>query len=159
MPDSCTRCWPMPGTARMVMISQRTGPSPVWLLYIPLVIPALAGLAARPLAALLEPRQATWLLTAAAVALAACSTVALGLLVAYAAAKLPSLAALGDYSQKVIRRHDPIPSATGAIAGLALAAAAIAVAALIRSRAQALAEAYRRAAEFCSDDSVVVVPG
>ena len=45
----------------------------MWLLYLPLVIPALAGLAARPLAALLEPRQATWLLTIAAVALAACS--------------------------------------------------------------------------------------
>jgi hypothetical protein len=45
----------------------------MWLLYLPLVIPALAGAAARPLAARLEPRHATWLLTTAAVALAACS--------------------------------------------------------------------------------------
>jgi Zn-dependent protease with chaperone function len=136
----------------------------VWLLYLPLVIPALAAIAARPLAAALEPRQATWLLTIAAVALAACSTVALALLVAYAAARSAVLAALGDYSQEVIRRGDPIPSATGAIAGLALAGGAIAVAVLFRNRARAIAESYRRAAElggaeFSADGSVVVVPG
>ena len=59
----------------------------MWLLYLPLVIPALAGAAARPLAARLEPRHATWLLTVAAVALAACSMAALALLAAYAAAQ------------------------------------------------------------------------
>jgi Zn-dependent protease with chaperone function len=131
----------------------------MWLLYLPLAIPALAGLAARPLAALLEPRQATWLLTIAAVALAACSTVALAVLAAFTAARSPILAALGDYSQQVIRRGDPIPSATGAIAGLALTAAAIAFTVLFRKRARALAESYRRAAELREDGSVVVVPG
>jgi len=50
-------------------------------MYLPLVIPALAGVTARPLAARLEPRQATWLLTSATVALAGCSTAALALLV------------------------------------------------------------------------------
>src|SRR5713101_5502602 len=118
------------------------------LLYLPLVMPALAGLAARPLAARLEPRQATWLLTIAAVALAACSSAALGLLVAYAAARSSVLAALGDYSQGVIQRGDPIPLVTGAIAGLALAAGAISVALLFRNRARALAESYRRAAQL-----------
>jgi len=39
--------------------------------YLPLLVPALAALAARPLADRLEPRQATWLLTTAAVILAA----------------------------------------------------------------------------------------
>jgi Zn-dependent protease with chaperone function len=131
----------------------------VWLLCLPLVIPALAGVAARPLAALLEPRQATWLLTIAAVALAACSTVALALLAAFAAARAPFLAALGDYSQHIIQRGDPIPSLAGAVAGLALAAAAVAVAVLFRNRARALAESYRRAARLHGRDSVVVVPG
>jgi hypothetical protein len=65
----------------------------MWLLYLPLVIPALAGATARPLATRLEPRHATWLLTSAAVALAACSMAALALLAAYAAAKAPFLAA------------------------------------------------------------------
>jgi hypothetical protein len=131
----------------------------MWLLYLPLVIPALAGAAARPLAARLEPRQATWLLTLAAVALAACSTVALALLAAYAAASTPILAALGDYSRAIVRRGDPTPPAAGAIAALALAGAAVAVAIIFRNRARALAESYRRAAAFRGSDGVVVVPG
>ena len=67
----------------------------MWLLYLPLVIPALAGAAARPLAARLEPRLATWLLTPAAVALAGCSTAALALLAAYAAARAPVAGRVG----------------------------------------------------------------
>src|SRR5271166_820768 len=153
-------CWPTPGTTRPTMrASQRNGTRDVWLLFLPLVIPALAGAAARPLAAVLEPRQATWLLTSTAVALAACSSVALALLAAYAAAKAPILAALGDYSQQIVRRSDPIPLSAGAIAGLALTAAAVAVAVIFRNRARALAASYRRAAELRCQDGVVVVPG
>jgi Zn-dependent protease with chaperone function len=129
------------------------------LIYLPLVIPALAGLAARPLAARLEPCQATWLLTAAAVALAACSTAALALLAAFAAARAPALAALGDYSARVIRRGDPVPATAGVLAGLALAGAVLAVAVISRNWVRALAESYRRAARLRADDSVVVVPG
>ena len=131
----------------------------MWPLYLPLVIPALAGAAARPLAARLDPRQATWLLSSAAVALAGCSVAALALLAAYAAARAPVLAALGDYSQPVLRRGDPIPAAAGAVAALALAGAAMAVAVMFRNRARALAESYRRAAGLPADDGIVVVPG
>lgn len=131
----------------------------MWPLYLPLVIPALAGAAARPLAARLEPRQATWLLSTAAVALAGCSVAALALLAAYAAARAPVLAALGDYSQPVLLRGDPIPAAAGAIAALALAGVAMAVAVMFRNRARALAESYRRAAGLRADDGIVVVPG
>ncbi len=131
----------------------------MWLLYLPLVIPALAGAAARPLAARLEPRQATWLLTSAAVALAGCSMAALALLAAYAAARAPVLAALGDYSQPVMRRGDPISAAVGVVAALALTGAMVAVAAMFRNRARALAESYRRAAGLHADDGIVVVPG
>ena len=49
---------------------------PQWLaalVYLPLLVPVLAAAAARPLAARLEPRLATWLLTATTVALAAFS--------------------------------------------------------------------------------------
>ena len=137
----------------------RNGSRRMWLLYLPLVIPALAGAAARPLAARLEPRQATWLLTSATVALAGCSTAALALLAAFAAARAPVLAAAGDYSQVVMRRGDPISAAAGAIAALALAGAAVAVAVMFRNRARALAESYRRAAGLHADDGIVVVPG
>src|SRR5206468_8129501 len=98
------------------------------LVYLPLLIPALATVAARPLAARLEPRLATWLLTATAVALAAFSTVALALLAASALARVPVLATLGDYSQPVLRRGDPVPALAGMAAALLLTAAAVAVA-------------------------------
>src|SRR5262249_53687585 len=130
----------------------------VWPLYLPLVIPALAGVAARPLAARLEPRLATWLLTAATVALAACSTAALALHAGFAAAQVPVLAALGGYSLSVMRRTDPIPLSAGSLAALALAGAAVAVAVIFRNRARGLAESYRRAAGL-PPGSIVVVPG
>ena len=91
-------------------------------------------MAARPLAARLEPRQATWLLTAATVALAGCSTAALALLAASAAARVPLLAALGDYSQPVVRRGDPTSALTGAAAALVLTGAAVAVTVTLRRR-------------------------
>ena len=143
----------------MVLPSQLSGIRHVWLLCAPLVITALAGVAARPLATVLEPRQATWLLTMSAVALAGCSSVALALLAAYAAARAPALAALGDYSRQVVSRGDPVPSSAGTLAGLALAAAAVAVAVIFRKRARALAESYRHAAQLHGNHAVVVVPG
>ena len=129
------------------------------LVYLPLLIPAFAAVAARPLAARLEPRQGTWLLTAAAVALAGCSTVALALLAASAAAQVPLLADLGNYSQSVIHRADPTSAITGAVAAVVLTVAAVAAAVAFRHRARALAESYRRAARLHDDGSVVVLRG
>src|SRR6478736_2188581 len=129
------------------------------LVYLPLLVPVLAAAAARPLAARLEPRLATWLLTATTVALAAFSTAALALMTASALARSPLLAALGDYSQPVLRRGDPVPALAGMAAALLLTAAAVAVAVVIRARARALAESYRRAASMAPGGRVVVVPG
>jgi beta-lactamase regulating signal transducer with metallopeptidase domain len=129
------------------------------LVYLPLLISALAAVGARPLAARLEPREATWLLTAATVVLAGCSTAALALLVASAAAQVPVLAAMGHYSQPVLHRGDPTSAVTGAVAAFVLTAAALAVAITFRCRARALAESYRRAARLHDDGAVVVVPG
>ena len=129
------------------------------LVYLPLLVPALAAAAARPLAARLEPLLATWLLTAVTVALAAFSTAALALLAASALARVPALAALGGYSQPALHRGDPVPVHTGVVAALLLTAAAVAVAVVIRARARGLAEAYRRAALMAPDGPVVIVPG
>ena len=131
----------------------------MWLLFLPLAIPALAALAARPVAARMEPRQATWLFTAAAVALAACSMAALGLVAASAAARFPLLAAAGDYSQAVMRRGDPVPVAAGLAAAAALLASSLAAVLMVRNRARALAESFRRAARMRAENGVVVVPG
>jgi hypothetical protein len=129
------------------------------LVYLPLLIPALAAAAARPLAARLDPRQGTWLLTVAAVALAACSTVALALLAASAAAQVPALADLGNYSHSVLHRADPTSAVTGAVAAVVLTVAAVAVAVAFRHRARALAESYRRAARLHDEGTVVVLRG
>ena len=129
------------------------------LVYLPLLVPALAAATARPLAARLEPRLATWLLTAVTVALAAVSAAALALLAASALARVPALAALGEYSQSALHRGDPVPVHTGVTAALLLTAAAVAVAVVIRARARGLAEAYRRAALMAPDGPVVIVPG
>jgi len=129
------------------------------LVYLPLLIPAVAAVAARPLAGRLEPRQGTWLLTVAAVALAGCSTAALALLAASAAARVPALADLGNYSQSAIHRADPTSAVTGSVAAVVLTVAAVAVAVALRHRARALAESYRRAARLHDDGSVVVLRG
>jgi beta-lactamase regulating signal transducer with metallopeptidase domain len=129
------------------------------LVYLPLLVPVLAAAAARPLAARLEPRLATWLLTATTVALAVFSTAALALLAASALARVPFLAALGDYSQPALRRGDPVPAVAGTAAALLLTAVAVAVAVVVRARARALAESYRRAARMAPGGRVVVVPG
>ena len=129
------------------------------LVYLPLLVPVLAAAAARPLAARLEPRLATWLLTAATVALAVFSTAALALLAASALAQVPFLASLGNYSQPVLRSGDPVPAVAGSAAALLLTAAAVAVAVVIRGRGRALAESYRRAARMAPGGRVVVVPG
>jgi len=129
------------------------------LVYLPLLVPALAAAAARPLAARLEPLLATWLLTAVTVALAAFSTAALALLAASALARVPALAAVGGYSQPVLRRGDPVSVYAGAAAAVLLTAAAVAVAVVVRARARGLAEAYRRAALMAPDGPVVIVPG
>jgi Zn-dependent protease with chaperone function len=129
------------------------------LVYLPLLVPVLTAAVARPLAARLEPRLATWLLTAATVALAAFSTAALALMAASALARAPVLATLGDYSQSALRRGDPVPALAGMAAALLLTAAAVAVAVVIRARARALAESYRRAASMAPGGRVVVVPG
>jgi Zn-dependent protease with chaperone function len=129
------------------------------LVYLPLLLSALAAVTARPLAARMEPRQATWLLTAATVVLAGCSMVALALLAASAAARIPLLATIGHYSQPVVRRSDPTPVVAGAVAAFLLAVAGLAVTVTVRRRARALAESYRRAARMEDDGTIVVVPG
>jgi beta-lactamase regulating signal transducer with metallopeptidase domain len=129
------------------------------IVYLPLLIPVLAAVTARPLAARLEPRDATWLLTGAAFLLAGCGTVALALLAASAAARVPIMASLGHYSRDVVHRADPTSAVTGAVAALVLIVAAVGVGVAFRHRARALAESYRRAARLHDDGAVVVVRG
>jgi hypothetical protein len=79
----------------------------VWL---PLVIPVIAALAARPLAERLPPRTATWLLAASAVILAGASCGALGLLALAAAVRVPFVAAAEGMSIRAVNSMTRPPS-------------------------------------------------
>jgi len=127
------------------------------LVYLPLIAPALAALAARPLAGWLPPATATWLLTGGAVVLASASTAMLGLLALAAVIRLPGIAAAGGLSLEVVRRTDPAPWPLGAAAGLALTVAGLALARAARRRGDALVTAHREARRLAGRDQVVVL--
>jgi Zn-dependent protease with chaperone function len=127
------------------------------LIYLPLAAPLLAAAAARPIAGRLPPQAATWLLTAAAVALAALSTAVLGLLAFTAILRIPLVADLLDMSEKVIRNHDPASLIAVAACALLAAATAAACRAAWR-RARALVVAARQARCLPGSSQVVVVP-
>jgi Zn-dependent protease with chaperone function len=111
--------------------------------YLPLVIPLIAALAARPLAERLPPRTATWLLAASALALAGASCAVLGLLALSAAVRIPLVAALGDMSLRAVRHGDQAPLPFGVLAGALLAAATAAAMRAAWLRASALIAAHR----------------
>jgi Zn-dependent protease with chaperone function len=127
------------------------------VVYLPLVVSVLAAVAARPLAERLPPRTAAWLLTGAAVVLAAATGAGLGLLALSAAVRLPPVDALGDMSLSVVRRDDPAPLPLGIAAGLLLAAAAAAAIRAAWLRTTALAAAHRRARCLPGTGQVVVL--
>ena len=70
--------------------------------YLPLIVPAFAALAARPLADRLPPAAATWLLAGSALALALASSAVLGMLALSALVQVPVIAAAGHLSRPVI---------------------------------------------------------
>jgi Zn-dependent protease with chaperone function len=115
----------------------------VWL---PLVIPAIAALAARPLADRLPPRTATWLLAASSVILAAASCGVLGLLALAAAVRIPFVSAAGGLSVRTVESTDPASVPLGVLAAALLAAAATAAvrAAWLRTTAIVAAHQHTR---------------
>ena len=128
------------------------------LVYLPLVMPLLAGLFARPVASRLPPRVVTWLLTGAAVALASASIAVLGLLALTAVIRIPLVAAFGDMSLQVIHSHDPASLLAAVIAGILLTAAAAAALRAGWRRARALTAAVQHGRCLPGTGQVVVVP-
>ncbi|MEU3312677.1 M56 family metallopeptidase [Streptomyces sp. NPDC006662] len=124
--------------------------------YLPLLFPALAGLSAEPLARRLEPRLATWLLTASGLLLAASSTLVLGLLALAGLVRIPLVDALKGYAPEVVARQDPA-AWPAALAGAALLALAVLAAVrLAARRAGALWSAALEAACLPGPGPVVV---
>jgi hypothetical protein len=125
-------------------------------IYVPLLIPALAALAARPLAARLSPVVATWLLTLSALALAAASSAVLGMLALSALLRIPFVAGVGHLSDPVINHGDDVSLPVAVVAGGLLAAVAVAASRAIWRRAAAIAAAYRRASALPGAGEIVV---
>jgi hypothetical protein len=112
----------------------------VWL---PLLIPAIAALAARPLADRLPPRTATWLLAASSVILAAASCGVLGLLAVAAAVRIPFVDAAAGMSIHGVNSSDQASVPLGVLAGALLAAAAGAAVRAAWLRTTALVAAHQ----------------
>ena len=121
-----------------------------------LICPLLLRVLARPIAARVEPRCATWLLTGAAVVLAACSSAALALGALAALIRVPAVAALGSWSPTVIARGDSASAGAAVVFGFLLGAAFTAAARFAVRRGQALAEAFRHARGLPGRGQVVV---
>src|SRR6185437_8762078 len=115
------------------------------VLCLTLLFPLIAQLLARPIAARVDPRWATWLLTGVAVALAATSGAALTLVALAAVIKVPLIAQLGRWSPAIIDRGDPTSTVVAIIAGILLGTALTAVVRFAVRRGQALVEAFRHA--------------
>jgi Zn-dependent protease with chaperone function len=127
------------------------------LVYLPLLFPVPAALAARPLAERLAPWLATWLLAGCALALAALSCVALGVLVVAGAVRLPLAALVGDWSLATVRAGDSVSKIEAAVAGGLLVAAAAAGVRMLWRRMRALAAAALEAACLPGPGQLVVV--
>jgi hypothetical protein len=127
------------------------------LVYLPLLFPLPAALAARPLADRLEPKLATWLLTASALTLAALGCAALGVLTVAGLIRLPLGGLVGNWSSATVRGTDPVTVMEAIVAAVLLAAAAWAGARLLGRRVRALAAAALEAACLTGQDRLVVL--
>jgi hypothetical protein len=124
--------------------------------YLPLVIPVLAALAARSLADRLPPVAATWLLAGSSVVLAAASSAVLGLLALTALVRVPFVAALANMSVNVISHSDPASLPVAIAAGALLAVAAAAACGALWRRGSAIVAAGRQARRLPGSGQVVV---
>jgi Zn-dependent protease with chaperone function len=124
--------------------------------YIPIIIPALAALVARPLADRLPPAAATWLLAGSALALATASSAVLGLLGLTALGRVAVLDSLSNLSAQIMVRNDPSSLPVAVIAGGLLAAAAVAAGRALYRCARAIVAAGRQAQRLPGAAQVVV---
>ena len=125
-------------------------------IYLPLVMPLLAAVAAWPLAERLPPATATWLLVLSSVALAAASSAVLGMLALTAVIRIPLVDSLAEMSRPVISHDDPASMPAAIAAGALLATAAVAACRAMWRRTAALIEAGQRARRLPGTGQVVV---
>lgn len=126
--------------------------------YVTLFFPLAAVPMARLATERLHPRFATWLLSGAAVILAATSCGALGLLAMAALVRIPLLARLGHWSSTVVDSGDSTSTAVALIAGVLFGAALLATVVFVVARTRALIDAFSHARGLPGRESLVVIP-
>jgi len=127
-----------------------------WAVYLPLAIPVVAALAARPLSDRLSPCAATWLLAGSALALAGASSAMLALLALSALVRIPFVAGFAHLSAQAISQANPASMPVAIIAGALLAILAFGACRALLHRVGAIAAAGRRARELPGVSQVVV---
>jgi Zn-dependent protease with chaperone function len=125
-------------------------------IYLPLVIPLFAAVAARSLVDRLSPTAAAWLLAASALALALASSAVLGVLALSALIRLPVIETIGHLSRSVVARGDVVSVPVAVLAGALLAAAATAAAKAAWRRIAAIVRAHRHASRLPGAGAIVV---
>ena len=124
--------------------------------YLPLVIPVIAALFARPLSDRLPPRTGTWVLAASALALAAASSAVLGMLALTALLRVSFVAHLAHMSARAMSSDSPPSVPVAIIAAVLLAIAVLGACRALLQRAAAIAAAGRRARDLPGAGQVVV---
>ncbi len=127
-----------------------------WAVYLPLAIPVVAALAARPLSDRLSPCAATWLLAGSALALAGASSAMLALLTLSALVRIPFVAGFAHLSAQAISQANPASMPVAVIAGALLAILTFGACRALLHRVGAIAAAGRRARELPGVSQVVV---
>ncbi|HEY6492536.1 MAG TPA: M56 family metallopeptidase [Trebonia sp.] len=125
-------------------------------IYLPLVIPLLAAVAAGPVVDRLPPRAATWLLAVGALVLALASSAVLGLLALSALIRLPAVDALGHLSRSAVTSGDAVSLPVAIVAGALLAAAAAAAVTAAWRGVAAIVRAHRHASGLPGAGAIVV---
>src|SRR6516162_9467573 len=124
--------------------------------YLPLLMPLLAAMAAGPVASRLPPAGATWLLALSALALAVASSAVLGILALTALVRIPVVESLAGMSRSVISQHDPAAVPVAIAAGTLLAVAVTMACRTLWRRTRALIAAGRQARRLPGAGQVVV---
>lgn len=126
------------------------------LVYVTLFFPLGAVPLARLAVSRLHPRDATWLLSAAAVMLAGTSCGALGLLAMAAVVRLPFLARLGHWSSTIVANGDSTSTGIALAAGVLFGAALLATVTFAVGRTRALVAAFGHARRLPGRQSLVI---
>ncbi len=125
--------------------------------YLPLALPLIATVAARPLAERLQPRVATWLITLSSLALTAVGGAMLGVLALGGAIRIPQVAAIGHLSLPVIRRSEDTSLPVALVAGLVLLAATCSMLYALVRQVRAVRAATRAARDLPGDGDLAVL--